>query len=121
MADFSPYQQKIIKAILYNFRLDPASAALRDDRRHLLAEGKKSTGLERTLADLLPEDGRVPPARIVTWLEKRRPEVLPGILKGARREGRLRIDSSRRAPGNNRFLHCSMKPRLLRNGEAEPE
>jgi hypothetical protein len=80
MADFSPYQQKIIKRYYNNFD------SIQHQRRSemigdiYLAEGKKLDRLWKNVGDLLRKM-EFPPARIDHLLEKRDPKLLPGILK----------------------------------------
>ena len=80
MADYSPYQQKIIKRYYENFdsiktqRLSELATEL------YLAEGKKKdrlwTQVEQTLRKL-----ELPESRIAHLLEKRDPALLVGVLK----------------------------------------
>ena len=80
MADFSPYQQKIIKRYYRNFdsiQHQRLSELITDI---YLAEGKKRdrlwTQVESMLAKL-----EFPAARIAHLMEKRDPAMLTGILK----------------------------------------
>ena len=80
MADYSPYQQKIIKRYYQNFdeikhqRLSELATEL------YLAEGKKRDRLwgqvEQTLRKL-----EFPESRIAHLMEKRDPALLVGVLK----------------------------------------
>jgi hypothetical protein len=80
MADYSPYQQKIIKRYYDNFdeiqhqRLAELATDL------YLAEGKKRDRLWNQVAEALTKL-KFPESRIAHLLEKRDPALLPGILK----------------------------------------
>ena len=80
MADFSPYQQKIIRRYYKNFdtlkyqRLSDLTSEL------YLAEGKKSERLWKQVAETLNQLG-FPDSRIAHLMQKRDPALLPGILK----------------------------------------
>jgi hypothetical protein len=80
MADYSPYQQKIIKRYYDNFdgiqhqRLSELATDL------FLAEGKKRDRLWKQVGEALTKL-KFPESRIAHLLEKRDPALLPGILK----------------------------------------
>ncbi|MDR3632862.1 MAG: hypothetical protein P4L84_03445 [Isosphaeraceae bacterium] len=80
MADYSPYQQKIIKRYYDNFdgiqyqRLAELATDL------FLAEGKKRDRLWKQVAESLTKL-KFPESRIAHLLEKKDPALLPGILK----------------------------------------
>lgn len=80
MADYSPYQQKIIKRYYDNFdeiqhqRLSELATDL------YLAEGKKRDRLWKQVGEALTKL-KFPESRIAHLLEKRDPALLPGILK----------------------------------------
>ncbi len=80
MADFSPYQQKIIKRYYRNFdaikhqRLSELTTEL------YLAEGKKTERLWKQVAEILTKM-EFPASRIEHLLQKKDPSLLPGILK----------------------------------------
>jgi hypothetical protein len=80
MADYTPYQQKIIKRYYQNFdalktqRLSELATEL------YLAEGKKLDRLWKQVADSLTRL-EFPAARIEHLLQKRDPALLPGIIK----------------------------------------
>ena len=80
MADFSPYQQKIIKRYYNNFdsiqhqRLSEMIGDL------YLSEGKKLDRIWKNVGELLHKM-EFPPARIEHLLVKRDPKLLPGVLK----------------------------------------
>ena len=80
MADFSPYQQKIIKRYYNNFdgiQQQRLSEMIGDI---YLAEGKKLDRLWKNVGELLRKM-EFPAARIDHLLEKRDPKLLPGVLK----------------------------------------
>jgi len=80
MADYSPYQQKIIKRYYNNFdgiqyqRLSELVTEL------YLAEGKKRDRLWKQVGEALTKL-EFPETRIAHLLDKRDPALLPGILK----------------------------------------
>jgi len=80
MADFSPYQQKIIKRYYRNFdsikyqRLSELATEL------YLAEGKKSERLWKQVADALSALD-FPASRIEHLLSKKDPALVAGVLK----------------------------------------
>jgi hypothetical protein len=80
MADFSPYQQKIIKRYYRNFDSIKSQRLSELATELYLAEGKKRDRLwgqvEQTLRKL-----EFPESRISHLLEKRDPALLVGILK----------------------------------------
>jgi hypothetical protein len=86
MADYSPYQQKIIKRYYNNFdgiqyqRLAELATDL------FLAEGKKRDRLWKQVAESLTKL-KFPESRIAHLLEKKDPALLPGILKELEGQG----------------------------------
>ena len=80
MADYSPYQQKIIKRYYNNFDAIKSQRLSELATELSLAEGKKLdriwTHVEQTLRKL-----EFPDSRIAHLLEKRDPALLVGILK----------------------------------------
>jgi hypothetical protein len=80
MADYSPYQKKIINRYYQNFdaikfqRLSELAGEL------YLAEGKKTERLWKQVADNLRQLG-FPETRVEHLLQKKDPALLPGILK----------------------------------------
>jgi hypothetical protein len=80
VADYSPYQQKIIKRYYNNYdaiqhqRLSELATEL------FLAEGKKRDRLWKQAGEMLTKL-EFPQARIEHLLDKRDPALLPGILK----------------------------------------
>jgi hypothetical protein len=80
MADYTPYQQKIIKRYYQNFDAIKSQRLSELATDLYLAEGKKRDRLwsqvEQTLRKL-----EFPESRIAHLLEKRDPALLVGILK----------------------------------------
>jgi hypothetical protein len=80
MADYTPYQQKIIKRYYKNFdaikhqRLSDLMAEI------YLAEGKKRDRLWKQVGECLAQL-EFPAQRIEHLLQKRDPALLPGILR----------------------------------------
>ncbi len=85
MADYSPYQQKIIKRYYDNFdaiqyqRLSELATDL------YLAEGKKRERVWKQVEECLGKL-KFPQARIDHVMQKRDPALLPGILKELERQ-----------------------------------
>jgi hypothetical protein len=80
MADYTPYQQKIIKRYYQNFDAIKAQRLSDLTAEIYLAEGKKRDRLWKQVGDCLTQLA-FPPARIEHLLQKRDPALLPGILK----------------------------------------
>jgi len=80
MADYSPYQQKIIKRYYNNFDAIQGQRLAELTTDIYLAEGKKLDRLWKSVGDLLRKL-EFPAARIDHLLERRDPKLLPGVLK----------------------------------------
>jgi hypothetical protein len=80
MADFSPYQQKIIKRYYNNFDSIQHQRLSEMIGDIYLSEGKKLDRLWKNVGELLRKM-EFPSARIDHLLEKRDPKLLPGVLK----------------------------------------
>ena len=80
MADYSPYQQKIIKRYYRNFDTIKAQRLSELATELYLAEGKARDRLWKQVADCLTKL-EFPATRIEHLLQKRDPALLPGILK----------------------------------------
>jgi hypothetical protein len=80
MADYSPYQQKIIKRYYQNFDALKSQRLAELATELYLAEGKKSDRLWKQVEDCLTRL-EFPATRIEHLLQKRDPALLPGILK----------------------------------------
>jgi hypothetical protein len=80
MADYSPYQQKIIKRYYNNFDAIQAQRLSELVTELYLAEGKKRERLWKQVAESLTKL-KFPESRVAHLLEKRDPSLLPGILK----------------------------------------
>ena len=86
MADYTPYQQKIIKRYYRNYdaikvqRLSELATDL------YLAEGKKRDRLWKQVAESL-QKLEFPDSRIAHLLEKRDPALIVGILKELESKG----------------------------------
>lgn len=80
MADFSPYQQKIIKRYYNNYDAIKSQRLADLTSEIYLSEGKKRDRHWKQVAELLA-GLEFPQARIDHLLEKRDPALLPGILK----------------------------------------
>jgi hypothetical protein len=80
MADFSPYQQKIIKRYYNNFDAIQHQRLSEMIGDIYLSEGKKLDRLWKNVGELLRKM-EFPAARIDHLLEKRDPKLLPGVLK----------------------------------------
>ena len=79
MADYSPYQQKIIKRYYRNFDAIKAQRLADLTAEIYLAEGKKRDRLWKQVGDCLTQL-EFPASRIEHLLLKRDPALLPGIL-----------------------------------------
>ena len=80
MADYSPYQQKIIKRYYDNFDSIQAQRLAELVTELYLAEGKKRDRLWKQVADTLTRL-KFPAARVEHLLQKRDPALLPAILQ----------------------------------------
>ncbi len=86
MADFSPYQQKIIKRYYNNYDAIQHQRLSELTTEIYLAEGKKLDRLWKTVGDMLRKL-EFPETRLAHLLAARDPKLLPGILKEL--EGRM--------------------------------
>jgi hypothetical protein len=80
MADYSPYQQKIIKRYYRNFDAIKAQRLAELATELYLAEGKKQDRLWKQVGDCLTQL-EFPASRVEHILQKRDPALLPPILK----------------------------------------
>lgn len=80
MADFSPYQQKIIKRYYNNFDAIQAQRLSELITDLYLAEGKKRDRLWKQVGEILTRL-EFPAARVALLLDKRDPALLAGVLK----------------------------------------
>jgi hypothetical protein len=80
MADFSPYQQKIIKRYYNNFDQIQHQRLSEMIGDIYLSEGKKLDRIWKNVGELLKKM-EFPQSRIDHLLEKRDPKLLPGVLK----------------------------------------
>ena len=80
MADYSPYQQKIIKRYYDNYDGIQSQRLAELTTELYLAEGKKRDRLWKQVGEALTKL-KFPEARIAHLLEKRDPALLPGILQ----------------------------------------
>ena len=80
MADFSPYQQKIIKRYYNNYDAIASQRLAELVGELYLTEGKKREKLWTRVADLLTKL-EFPASRIEHLLEKRDPSLLAGVMK----------------------------------------
>ncbi len=80
MADFSPYQQKIIKRYYNNYDAIQHQRLSELTTEIYLAEGKKLDRLWKTVGDMLKKL-EFPESRLAHVLATRDPKLLPGILK----------------------------------------
>ena len=80
MADYSPYQQKIIKRYYDNFDAIQHQRLAELATDLYLAEGKKRDRLWKQVGEALAKL-KFPESRIAHLLDKRDPSLLPGILK----------------------------------------
>jgi hypothetical protein len=87
MADYTPYQQKIIKRYYQNFdsikfqRLSDLATEL------YLAEGKKTERLWKQVGEILRQLG-FSEGRVEHLLQKRDAALLPGVLKELEGQGK---------------------------------
>ena len=80
MADFSPYQQKIIKRYYNNYDAIASQRLAELVGELYLTEGKKRDKLWGRVAELLAKL-EFPPARIEHLLAKKDPSMLAGVMK----------------------------------------
>ena len=80
MANYSPYQQKIIKRYFNNYDAIQAQRLAELTTDLYLAEGKAKDRLWKRVAEILTKL-EFPAARIEHLLQKRDPALLPGIMK----------------------------------------
>ena len=87
MADFSPYQQKIIKRYYNNFDAIQSQRLAELVTELYLAEGKKRERLWKQAAEALAKL-EFPASRIEHLLNKRDPALLAGILQELQGKGK---------------------------------
>lgn len=80
MADYSPYQQKIIKRYYQNMPAIQVQRLAELVTELYLAEGKKRDRLWKQVGESL-ERLEFPASRVAHLLEKRDPALLAGVLK----------------------------------------
>ena len=80
MADFSPYQQKIIKRYYNNYDAIASQRLAELVGELYLTEGKKRDKLWTRVAELLTKL-EFPATRIEHLLDKRDPSLLAGVMK----------------------------------------
>jgi hypothetical protein len=80
MADYTPYQQKIIKRYYRNYDAIKSQRLAELATELYLAEGKKRDRLWKQTAELLTKL-EFPPARIEHMLTQRDPALLVGIIR----------------------------------------
>jgi hypothetical protein len=80
MADFSPYQQKIIKRYYNNYDAIQHQRLSELTTEIYLAEGKKLDRLWKTVGEMLKKL-EFPESRLTHLLSTRDPKLLPGILQ----------------------------------------
>jgi hypothetical protein len=80
MADYSPYQQKIIKRYYNNYDSIQSQKLAEMVTEIYLAEGKKLDRLWTRVGEMLTKL-EFPPTRIAHLLEKRDPALLAGVMK----------------------------------------
>jgi hypothetical protein len=86
MADFTPYQQKIIKRYYRNFDAIQVQRLSELVTELYLAEGKKQDRLWKQVGESLTKL-EFPASRVEHLLQKRDPALLPGILKELEAKG----------------------------------
>ncbi len=86
MADYSPYQQKIIKRYYNNFDAIQAQRLSELVTELFLAEGKKRDRLWKQVGESLTKL-KFSDARVAHLLEKRDPALLTGVLKELENRG----------------------------------
>lgn len=87
MADFSPYQQKIIKRYYNNFDAIQSQRLAELVTELYLAEGKKRERLWKQAAESLAKL-EFPASRIEHLLAKRDPALLAGVLQELQAKGK---------------------------------
>ena len=80
MADYSPYQQKIIKRYYNNYDSIQSQKLAEMVTEIYLAEGKKLDKLWTRVGEMLTKL-EFPAARVAHLLEKRDPALLAGVMK----------------------------------------
>lgn len=80
MADFSPYQQKIIKRYYNNYDAIQAQKLAEMVTEIYLAEGKKLDRLWTRVGEVLTKL-EFPAARVAHLLQKRDPALLAGVMQ----------------------------------------
>ena len=80
MADYSPYQQKIIKRYYNNYDSIQSQKLAEMVTEIYLAEGKKLDRLWTRVGEMLTKL-EFPASRIAHLLEKRDPALLAGVMK----------------------------------------
>ena len=80
MADFSPYQQKIIKRYYNNHEAIQSQRLAELTTELYLADGKKRERLWKQVSECLTKL-KLPETRIAHLMEKRDPALLPPILQ----------------------------------------
>jgi hypothetical protein len=80
MADYSPYQQKIIKRYYNNYDSIQSQKLAEMVTEIYLAEGKKLDKLWIRVGEMLTKL-EFPAARVTHLLEKRDPALLAGVMK----------------------------------------
>jgi hypothetical protein len=85
MADYSPYQQKIIKRYYNNYDSIQSQKLAEMVTELYLAEGKKRDRLWIRVSDLLAKL-EFPAARIAHLLEKKDPALLAGVMQELERK-----------------------------------
>ncbi len=80
MADYSPYQQKIIKRYFNNYDSIQSQKLAEMVTEIYLAEGKKLDRLWTRVGEMLTKL-EFPASRIAHLLEKRDPALLAGVMK----------------------------------------
>jgi hypothetical protein len=86
MADFSPYQQKIIKRYYNNYDAIQVQRLSELVTELYLAEGKKRERLWKQVGETLTKL-KFSESRVAHLLEKRDPALLPAVLKEFEQRG----------------------------------
>ena len=87
MADYTPYQHKLIKRYYDNFDAIQFQRLSEMVTELYLAEGKKRDRLWKQVGEVLPKLG-LPASRVEHLLQKRDPALLAGVLKELEAQGR---------------------------------
>ena len=87
MADYSPYQQKIIKRYYNNFDAIKSQRLAELVTELYLAEGKKRDRLWTQVAEALTKL-EFPTSRIEHLLQKRDPALLAGVIQELQTQGK---------------------------------